>query len=340
MPHTQRIDVSILVVSHNTRAMTLAALDSVVSQTQDLTYEVIVVDNASSDGSAEAVAQHASTPKLIALKDNIGFARANNLAAEYAQGYYILLLNPDTVVLDRAIDKLVAFARTRRRALIWGGRTLFADGRLNPSSCWGRMTPWNVFCRATGLTGLFPDSEIFNGETYGAWPRHTEREVDIVSGCFFLIPRSIWLALGGFDPLFFMYGEEADLCLRARRLGARPLVTPAATIIHHGGASEQARTAKFVKLLSAKASLIDRHWNVALRHAGLTMLALWPASRALGYGLAARCTGSQSHEQTARTWREIWDARDEWRHGYERRAPIAAEIAASMPMLARLGPAA
>ena len=174
MTLAERVEVSIIVVSYNTRAMTLAALDSVAAQTKTVTYEVIVVDNASSDGSAAAIAAHPAKPRLIALNENICFARANNLAADEARGAYVLLLNSDTVVLDGAIDKLVAFARNNRRAMIWGGRTVFADGSLNPGSCWGRLSPWNLICRISGLTSIFPRSELFNGESIGCWQARLE----------------------------------------------------------------------------------------------------------------------------------------------------------------------
>lgn len=333
MSTPQRVEVSILIVSYNTRAMTLAALDSLAAETHDVAYEVIVVDNASTDGSPEAIAAHPLKPHLIALDENIGFARANNLAAEHARGYYILLLNSDTVVVDGAVDKLVAVAKRRRRALIWGGRTRFADGSLNPSSCWGRMTPINLLTRLVGLTALFPQSELLNGECYGGWQRDRERSVDIVSGCFLLIPRSIWLALGGFDPVFFMYGEDADLCLRARRLGAEPMISPEATIIHHGGGSERVLADKMMKLLAGKATLIQRHWPLPIRALGLHLLAAWPFSRWLAMSAAAAVTGSEHHRRAATTWREIWDARIEWRFGYAKPARIPAEIKASEPLL-------
>ena len=266
------------------------------------------------------IAAHPIAARAIALNENIGFARANNLAACHARGRYILLLNPDTVVLDGAIDKLVAFARETPKSRIWGGRTLFADRSLNPSSCWGQMTPWNLLCRATGLTGLFPKSERFNGEALGGWRRDHIRHVDIVSGCFFLIDRDLWDGLRGFDPLFFMYGEEADLCLRAYAFSARPAITPAATIIHYGGASEPARTDKMVRLLAAKASLIDRHWNPLLAPIGRTLLAAWPLTRAIATTALSLATVSQTRQDTAKAWRQIWSRRREWRNGY---APAA-----------------
>ncbi|MEQ1718647.1 MAG: glycosyltransferase family 2 protein [Hyphomicrobium sp.] len=310
------VDVSIILVSFNTAAMTRAALDSILAETKSVRYEVIAVDNGSSDGSADMIAAHPIKASLIRLNENIGFARANTLAARRARGRYILLINPDTVVLDCAIDKLLAFARTHPRARIWGGRTLYPDGRLNPSSCWKRMTVWNLFCRAAGLTGILSRFETFNGEAYGRWARHHVREVDIVSGCFFLIERELWQGLRGFDPVFFMYGEEADLCLRARAFSARPLVTPAATIIHYGGASETARAGKMVRLLAAKATLIDRHWQPSLAPIGRALLAAWPLTRVLATTAVALLTGSASAHKASEEWREIWARRREWRTGY------------------------
>ena len=312
-----RVDVSILVVSYNTCALTLACLDSIAAETRDCSYEVIVVDNASADGSAEAIARHASRPRLIASRQNLGFARANNVAAAEASGEFILLLNPDTIIRERAIDRLRAFALRRPEARIWGGRTLFADGRLNPSSCWGRMTVWNQLCRALGLTGACARSELFNGEAYGRWDRGSERAVDIVSGCFLMIRRDDWATLGGFDTSYFMYGEEADLCLRAARaIGARPRVTPEATIVHYGGASERARAAKMIKLLTAKATLIRRHWPAWQVPLGLALMAAWPLSRWLACAVAGRILRKPGLIEAAAVWGEIARARRQWIGGY------------------------
>jgi GT2 family glycosyltransferase len=322
---SRRVDVSILIVSFNTREMTLDAISSVVRETRDVAFEIIVVDNNSADGSADAIAAHPAAPKVIALSDNIGFGRANNLAAEHATGDYVLLLNPDTIVRDRAIDRLVGFARENKRALIWGGRTVFADGSLNPASCWQRITLLNLIARATGLAGIFPNSPIFNPEAYGGWARDTVREVDIVSGCFLLIPRSIWMALGGFDPQFFMYGEEADLCLRARRIGARPLLNPHATIVHFGGASEKTRAGKMVKLLAAKATLIERHWPHLAVPLGRFLLMMWPLSRWLVCSTMALLQKTGERREAADVWRTVWKSRKEWRTGYPKHLPEAGD---------------
>ena len=187
---------------------------------------VVVLDNASDDGSADAVAAAFPQVELIRSPDNLGFARANNVIAETAATEWLLLLNSDTEVLPGAIDELLAFARANPAHGIYGGRTLFPDGSLNRGSCYDRLTPWSAFCHATGLVAAFRDSALFDTENIGGWARDSVREVDIVSGCFFLIRTALWRELGGFDPRFFMYGEEVDLCHRARARGWRPVVTP------------------------------------------------------------------------------------------------------------------
>jgi len=309
------VEVSIIVVSYNTCALTREAIESAVCETVKTSFEIIAVDNASTDGSAEMLASLPYRPHVISLERNVGFARANNLAARGANADYILLLNSDTVIRNGAIDQLVAFAKANPKAGIWGGRTLFPDGTLNPASCWSRMTPWNQFCRATGLAALFPRSEFLNGEAYGGWRRDTARKVDIVSGCFMLVDAELWNDLGGLDPSFFMYGEEADLCLRARALGAQPMVTPDAEIVHYGGASETVRSDKMVRLLAAKMTLIHRHWNRRSQLLGIAMLIAWPLTRAIA--TSALATFSSRWIAQANAWREIWSRRADWMHGYE-----------------------
>lgn len=305
-------EFSVIVISYNTRDMTLACLASIYAQTNG-DFEVVVVDNASTDGSAEAIGAEFPQVTLIAERVNHGFAPAHHVAVPQCRAPWLLLLNPDTVVLDGALDTLMSFRRQRPEAGIWGGRTVFADGSLNPASCWRRQTLWSLFCRASGLAITFNNSALFNPEAYGDWPRDAVREVDIVTGCLFLISRETWNRLGGFDPVFVMYGEEADLCLRARKIGLRPAITPEATIIHHGGASETVRADKLVRLLRAKAELVKRHFAPGTRRAGLMLLAAWPLSRHL---VLSVLSGTNHFREKATAWRAVWQRRREWCHGF------------------------
>lgn len=304
--------LSILIVSYNTRDMTIECIDSVWKQTCHTPFEIIVWDNASHDGSAEAVSgRFHNSVRLIASNENIGFAAANNRAAKMASGNFLLLLNPDTIVLDGAIDRLVGFANAHSAAGIWGGRTLFRNGALNPSSCWQRQTLWSLSCQMTGLSSVFRRSNWFNPEGLGGWNRVGVRNVDIVSGCFLLIHREIWNKLSGFSEEFFMYGEDADLCLRAQSLGARPLITSDATIIHYGGASERVRADKLVKLLKAKMLLLERHFNPAFRQFGKLLLSMWPLSRYVIHSLLSRA-GRKASIEPRDQWGNVVTRKREW----------------------------
>jgi GT2 family glycosyltransferase len=272
---------------------------------------VVVLDNASADGSAEAIAAEFPQVRLIASKENLGFARGNNVAAREAGGEYLLLLNPDTVVLDGAIEKAWRFARENPAAGIVGGRTYFEDGTLNYSSCHGTPTPWSVLCMGLGLSAVFRRSAVLNPESLGAWKRDTVREVPAVTGCFFLLKRSLWESLSGFDESFFMYAEETDLCLRARKLGHKCMICPDAKLIHYGGASEKVRSEKMIRLFRAKHQLLRKHWSRPAARYGLAMLDLWAGSRMAALSLLRRVR--PKYQAGYEAWREIWQRRGEYR---------------------------
>jgi GT2 family glycosyltransferase len=164
---------------------------------------------------------------------------------------------------------------------------------------------------------------VLNSVAYGGWKRDTVRDVDIVTGCFFLIRAADWQRLGGFDERFFMYGEEADLCLRARKVGLRPRFTPDATIVHYGGASEPVRANKMVRQMAAKALLIRTHFSGLARGPALLLLLAWPAIRAAGYGLASAFAPAR-YKAHFQTWKAVLCAAPVWLHGYpELQVPAA-----------------
>ncbi len=303
-------DVSIVIISYNTKELTIACLGSLYAETQSTSFEVIVVDNASSDGSAQAIRAAFPDLQLIEPGANLGFAKANNLAAESARGRYLLLLNPDTVVLDRAVDTLVAFAEELPEPGIVGGRTLHADGTLNHTSCWGRPTLWSALCSAFGLSTFGRYHALFDPETMRTWKRDSVRWVDIISGCFLLIQRTLWDSLGGFDPAFDMYAEDFDLCLRARGKGVRCVLCPEAQIIHYGSASETVKADQLVRQMKAKTRLMRKHWNPLSAVLGGILLRLRVATR--GYLAAFPLVANERRKSAALAWREAWYRRREW----------------------------
>jgi GT2 family glycosyltransferase len=310
------LELTIIIVSYNTREMTLNCLRSIFAQTEKTQFEIRVVDNNSQDGSPDAIRTQFPSVGLIALDENIGFARANNLMAAKSTSQKLLLLNPDTVVLDHAIDRLMTFANENPLDKIWGGRTQFADGSLNPSSCWREMTLWSLACHALGLTYVARNSPFFNSEAYAGWDRTTVRHVDIVTGCLFLIDRELWTTLEGFNTAFFMYGEDADLCHRARRVGACPIITPDAIIVHYGSASESTTVGKRIRLFKGKSTLMRLHWSPLRRRLGRVLFLLTPLSHWLAYRIGAKLTNNINFGRKASEWYLVWQHRHDWIDGY------------------------
>ena len=311
-------EVSIIIVSFNTREMTVACIRSIVSQSKGHSYEILVIDNNSRDGSAEAIKEEFPQVNLIRRSDNLGFAAANNLAAKHAKGTRLLLLNPDTLVLDGAIDTIVSFADRTPTARLWGGRAVFQDGSLNVS-CWSDMTIWSCLCRAVGLTWMLPKSKLFNPESIHLWdPLNKERGVDIVVGCFLLIDKSLWDELGGFNRTFFMYGDEVDLCIRARKKGARPRFTPDAVIIHYGGGSEPSSEEKLIKVFKGRITVMKEHWLPLVARLGQWTLVATAGLRAIGSSvLRPPSRRGAGLDQRSDVWPAVFRRRKEWFGGWD-----------------------
>ncbi len=303
-------ELSIILVSYNTKEHTLKALSSVYDQTVDTNFEVILVDNDSKDGSLEAVQEAFPQVQSYASGGNLGFAGGVHFGVDRSKGDLILLLNPDTLVLDSAIDKLVQFSRKRPDAGIWGGVTLNNDLSLNTQHAWARHDLGTLLSSALGLSKIFSKSCLFNKANYGCWNRDTVKEVDILSGCFFLTTRELWNKLGGLDTSFFMYAEEADYCLKAKKLGYQPTVTPDARLIHHGGISHANLAAKEIKLLRGKVELIKRHDKGLLKSLYISLIWLYSFNKVVESTLLKR--GSVE----AAEWKKVFNERSVWMKGY------------------------
>ncbi|WP_407118082.1 glycosyltransferase family 2 protein [Bradyrhizobium sp. LMG 9283] len=270
------MDVSIIIVNWNTRCLLAQCLGSVaIEMSSRVRFEVIVVDNASTDGSCEMVRREFPDVKLIVNSENRGFAAANNQALAVAQGRYVLLLNSDTIVLDRAIEKTIAFADRYLDTAVIGCRVLNQDRSLQ-STCFMFPSLLNWFLHATYLYQLFPRSRFFGRERMTWWARNDVREVDVVTGCYMLVRRDAIDQVGPLDERFFMYAEETDWCLRFVAKGWKNRFTPEAEIIHLGGGSAP-------KLGSNRARVSNRsfvrymfkHWSRSRAIAGVIMLTLF-----------------------------------------------------------------
>lgn len=304
------LDLSILIVSYNTRDLTLACLGSVFEHTRRITFEVIVVDNASADGSALAIREAFPDVRVIENSDNAGFAAACNLAAAHARGEHLLLLNPDTSARDDGISDALDALRMRRDVGALGVRTLYEDGSLNPTSCFGATDLWGLLTDAFGLSVLFSRTTWLNPMGIGGWQRDSDREVATITGCFLMMRRDLWNELGGFDERFFMYSEDVDLSARIRARGLKCLFFAGATIVHRGGGSEPIRADKMAKVHGARAQYIRKHWNPFARWLGLRLMDVGVGLRALCLTVLAPLHSGAAEKRD--NWVGVWRARRQW----------------------------
>jgi GT2 family glycosyltransferase len=251
--------VSIIIVNWNTREILRDCLRTVYEQTKSVPFEVIVVDNASKDGSVDMVKTAFPQTILMANTTNCGFAAANNQGIALAKGRYILLLNSDTIVLDHAIEKTMAFADAHPRTAVVGCRVWNSDGTLQ-NSCFMFPSSLNMLLSATYLYKLVPGSRLFGRERMTYWDRRDARDVDVVSGCFMFIRREAIEQVGVMDEAFFLYAEETDWCYRLKKEGWAVTFDPSATIIHLGGASSrQAASAMRLQLSGSILYFLKKH---------------------------------------------------------------------------------
>ncbi len=307
--------LDIILVSYNTADYTKRAIESVYDETKQTTFNIIMVDNNSSDNSVELVAEHFPNVEIIQTGANLGFAGGVNVGTKASDSEFILLLNPDTVILEGAVDKLMEYAKKTPQAGIWGGVTLNNDLSLNPNNARAQLSFKNLFFSATGLSKLFKKSCFFNHDNYGCWGRNSEREVDVITGCFFLTPRKLWEELDGLDETFFMYAEEADYCIRAIKKGYQPRVTPLAKIIHHGGVSETNLSGKMLKLLKGKAELINKHYASWKKPLYKGLLLAHVANKLMAFNLVSLIKKDKIPERNE--WRTIYKQRKQWLKGYQ-----------------------
>jgi GT2 family glycosyltransferase len=226
--------LSVIIVSYNTRKMTLDSLRALEADLASISSEIWVVDNDSKDGSAEAVRREFPNVHVIESQVNAGFGAANNIAMRQARGSYFLLLNSDAFPLPGAIPALIEYLRAHPRAAVVGPRLLNADDSLQVS-CFKFPTPLRAWLENFWISAAFP-RHPFIGD-YRFWQHDSERNVDFLIGACILLRREVFEQTGGFDERFFLYSEETDWQRRIRDLGWEIALTPAARVIHLGGAS-------------------------------------------------------------------------------------------------------
>jgi GT2 family glycosyltransferase len=240
-----RPSVSAIVVSYNVRDQLLETLGAYYS-TSGQQAEVVVVDNASSDGSADAVAAAFPQATLIRLGQNLGFGSANNAGLERCHGELILTLNPDVLVKVGCVTALADLLAANSSAGAAGPRLERPDGKLDLAARRGFPSPLSAFYRLSGLSRMFPRSRRFNRYNLGDVSLESVHEIDAGTAACLMVRRKAIDQVGFFDPQFFMYGEDLDLCYRLRKGGWKIFYEPAAVAVHLKGSSTSQATERML----------------------------------------------------------------------------------------------
>lgn len=267
------VDVSVIIVNYNVREYLANALESLRPALKGLRSEVIVVDNASTDGSVAMMRRSFPRVQLIPSPENLGFARANNLAIRKARGRYLLLLNPDTVVQEDTVRVMLAHLETHPDVGIAGCKILNPDGTFQLAARRSFPTPWVAAARILGLSRLFPSSTLFGRYNLTYRSTETTYDVDAVSGSFMFVRREAIDRVGGLDERFFMYGEDLDWCYRIAQAGWRVRYVHTTSIIHYKGESTRRSSLDEVTLFyGAMQKFVEKHYGN--RRGLLTLLTL------------------------------------------------------------------
>jgi GT2 family glycosyltransferase len=228
------VDISVVIVAWNAKHYLELCLESLEAAPPRRSLEIFVVDNASADGSAEMIEARFPHVKLIKSPENLGFSKGNNVAIRQCQGRYIALVNPDVIVFPGCLDALADFLDENPKVGNVGPRILNPDRTLQ-SSCRQFPTLWNNFCSASGLASRFKNSRFFAGEHMFYFAHDRTMAVDVLVGCFSMIRREAFDAVGLLDEGLFMYGDDVDWCRRCWKAGWQVVFYPGAKAIHDKG---------------------------------------------------------------------------------------------------------
>lgn len=255
------MDLSIIIVNYNVKGLMEQCLLSVLKATAKIKAEIIVVDNASTDGSRDFFSGRFETVHFTWSDVNLGFGKANNLALRKARGEYVLFLNPDTVVPEDCFEKCIGFFRTHEDCGALGVRMLDEKGHFLKESKRGFPTPARSFFKMVGLSKLFPHSKIFSGYHVGHLPENQNHEVEVLAGAFMMLSTEALNRVKGFDEDFFMYGEDIDLSCRIREAGLKNYYFAETSILHYKGKSTPNRSAFYNRhFYGAMKIFVNKHY--------------------------------------------------------------------------------
>ncbi|MFW5851907.1 MAG: glycosyltransferase family 2 protein [Bacteroidota bacterium] len=238
--------ISVVIVNYNVKYILEQCLYSIQTALQHTEGEVFVVDNNSVDGSCKMIQEKFPQVHLIANKENLGFAKANNQAIRQSQGEYVVLLNPDTVVEEDTFEKVIAFMDKTPDSGGVGIKMIDGKGNYLPESKRGLPTLEVSFYKMFGFHKLFPHSKRFNYYYMGHLDNESVHEIDIMSGACMFLRKSVLDTIGLLDEEYFMYGEDIDLSYRITQSGYKNYYFPNTTIIHYKGESTKKASFKYV----------------------------------------------------------------------------------------------
>ena len=299
--------LSIVIICWNDLKVIKDCLESIYRETARIPFEVIVSDNGSTDGSLDVIRERFPQARVVENGANLGFARGNNSGINAAHGEYVLILNPDTLIHDRALEKLVDYADQHPDAGAFGCRVLNPDGSYqNPA----RPLPTlrGALISALYLRGLAKLSDAFESDLYYDWDGRTERTVGFQSGCCVMVRRDLLTRIGGFDERFFYHFEETDLCCRIWKSGSKVLFFPGAEITHLGGQSVGRFPIRFaLETYRSRYRYFYKHFGEsgAVRVRWISLLDLW--LRHAGYSVKSWLRPSEAVENRLKMYRVAID---------------------------------
>jgi GT2 family glycosyltransferase len=304
-PPSATARVSVVIVSWNAKKYVQECLESLREHCQKVCAEVIVVDNASTDGTPELVAEMFPEFKLIRNPENSGFAKANNLGIAQSSGEYICLVNSDVKFIDDCISPMVSFLSSNPAVGMLGPKMLAADGRVWRSTM-RFPTVWNQFCRALGLDIAFKKSRLFGGLLMSDFDHGTTAPVEVLNGWFLLVRRSALERVGPLDPQFFMYGEDVDWCYRFHKAGEGVVFFGDAGAIHYGGASSSHAPLRFyLELYRATWQYWRKHHGGLAQLGFLIAFSIHHSLRLLGSAVIYLCSPSKRSDTEAKFKRSL-----------------------------------
>jgi GT2 family glycosyltransferase/lipopolysaccharide/colanic/teichoic acid biosynthesis glycosyltransferase len=272
--------LSIIIVNYNVRDFLHHALVSLQKAMKGIRSEIIVVDNASDDGSIEMVRRRFPKVQLIASKSNLGFAKANNLGLKRARGKYFLLINPDTLVQEDTLRVMLKFFEDSPDVGLAGCKILNPDGTFQLACRRSFPRPWAAFTKMVGLSALFPGSRLFGSYNLSYLSPDETYEIDAVSGSFMMLRRACYEQVGGLDEDFFMYGEDLDWCYRVQQAGWKNYYVHSTQIIHYKGESTKRSNLDEIRMFyQAMHLFVQKHVSSSMIFGLLIRLAITISSR-------------------------------------------------------------